>query len=116
MFLVALGGFFGAMARYSITQLCNKLTNISNIMATFFVNSLGSFLLGVTFGIQVSEGWYSLLAIGFLGAFTTFSTFSFEVFQLIEQRKYPIAFSYLTSTILLGIGLALAGYYISYTA
>ncbi|MEO4052367.1 fluoride efflux transporter CrcB [Solibacillus sp. CAU 1738] len=95
MILVAIGGFFGAIVRYFISSLLRIQTFP---IATFIINITGSILFGIVVGLDVSKTWYYLLATGLLGAFTTFSTFSFETIQLFEKRQYFKAVFYVIST------------------
>jgi CrcB protein len=85
---VALGGAFGAVARYLLSGWIARLGSASSFpWGTLAVNGLGSFFLGLLMGLGsegrflVSPFWRILLGVGFLGAFTTFSTFSFETVE-----------------------------------
>lgn len=114
MIFVAIGGFFGSIVRFSLSQWIKAKLQSPSYFATFFINCVGSFLLGLTFGIGLNQSTEQLLAIGFLGAFTTFSTFSFEVIQLLDNRSYKTALSYLFLSIFFGMVLATIGFSISY--
>lgn len=114
MIFVAIGGFLGAIARFSISEWMKKQLSKPGFVATFFINCIGSFFLGLCIGLGVNGESKNLLCIGFLGAFTTFSTFSYEIVQLIESEKYRIAFYYLFSSLLLGILMAMAGFCIHF--
>lgn len=90
LLLVAAGGALGASARYGVSlALINSAGRFP--FATLTVNILGSFLLGLLFAYSqhtaISEGWRLFLAVGVLGAFTTFSTFSVEVVALLQQGE-----------------------------
>lgn len=111
---VAIGGSFGAAARY--------LINISPLAAvvekfplpTFLINVVGSFLIGflmIVFAdkIVVSENLRLAVMVGFLGAFTTFSTFEIEIFGLMRERQMLVAFLYLFLSVLVGFLGVLAG-------
>jgi len=99
---VILGAALGAPARFAIDQYIRRLT--AQPYGIFLVNILGSFLLGVTF--QSSENIHSLFAIGFAGAFTTWSTFMLDIFLAYELRRYKEAA--LNLTLSLGFGLLAA--------
>ena len=97
--LVATGGAIGAILRYILTNFCKTLFN-SSIYGTVSVNIIGSFLIGYfitsNFGNNLSENFIKFfLIIGFLGSFTTFSAFSYEVFDLINSKKYVTSFTYI---------------------
>jgi len=88
VFLVGLGGFFGAISRFSVSQFINKKFSYKIPIATLFINLLGSFLLGLLIGMGIGGSALLLMGTGFMGAFTTFSTFKLEGIQLyIEKRK-----------------------------
>lgn len=109
---VAIGGAFGAVARYLINiSPLQKLFQRSPF-PTFFINILGSFLIGVllillTDKFAVGENLRLALIVGFLGAFTTFSTFEAEIWVLIEENQFLTAFLYLFLSVVVGfIGIA----------
>lgn len=79
------------------------------LIGTLCVNLLGSFLLGMIVGQGITSGLYSFLGIGFMGAFTTISTFKLENVQLRENKKQSILYSYLVYSYIGGILLAFAG-------
>ena len=80
IFLVAFGAFFGGIARYLISKYFNK----GNIpWGTLVVNLIGSFLLGLIYGSGISQAWALLLGTGFMGSFTTFSTFKMEHVEFV---------------------------------
>jgi fluoride exporter len=103
---IGLGGFVGAILRYAISKKINK----SLPYGTFFVNIIGSFLLGYLFYQGMSENVYAFLGIGFCGAFTTYSTFKLEAFQLFKSKGKVVSFTYLIMSYLCGIGFAFLGY------
>lgn len=111
---VAVGGAFGAVARYLIN--ISPLQNLFQPFPfpTFLINIVGSFLIGfllilLTDKITVADNFRIAVMIGFLGAFTTFSTFELEIWGLIKNNQYLIAFVYLFLSILLGFIGVLAG-------
>ncbi|MGE7021197.1 fluoride efflux transporter CrcB [Solibacillus cecembensis] len=114
MIYVALGGFFGAIARYGLSLFIRSIFNTAYPIATFFINSLGSFLIGIAIGQGYSNSAHLFAVIGFLGTFTTFSTFSFEVIQLFEKKEAKKALLYLMSSVLFGILFATIGFQLSY--
>lgn len=110
--MIAMGGALGALCRFGATKWINGAWVHHFPLATLSINVLGSFLMGIAFVI-ISERMVSLepfrplIMVGFLGAFTTFSTFSLEIVSLINQQAWLSAVSYLSLSCLLGI-LALA--------
>lgn len=88
LLLVGVGGFFGAVTRFSVSQFINKKFTFKIPVATLFINLLGSFLLGLIIGMGIGGSTLLLVGTGFMGAFTTFSTFKLEGIQLhIGKRK-----------------------------
>ena len=101
---VALGGFFGAISRFAISR---KLSEHSALpLGTLTVNLIGSLLLGFIIGSGLPSNIALLLGTGFLGAFTTFSTLSLEMVNMIQngQKKQWIPYVIMTY----GGGLLLA--------
>ncbi|WP_409369721.1 fluoride efflux transporter FluC [Lysinibacillus sp. 38-6] len=108
MILVGIGGFLGALTRFYL----GKWIVSSYPWATFFINITGSFALGLLFASHPSVALWHFLGIGFLGAYTTFSTFGFETLQLVENNKWGQAFSYIGSTVIIGFLFAALGFYL----
>lgn len=109
--LVALGGATGAVLRFYISE---TLPASSFPWATLSVNLVGSFLLGVVASAAltqvISEGQALLLGVGFLGAFTTMSTFSMETITLVEEGQWRTAGLYVVLSSLAGPMLAWVGW------
>ncbi|SIR53220.1 fluoride efflux transporter FluC [Domibacillus enclensis] len=95
MTMVAIGGFFGAVSRFWVS---NQLNKQSFPFGTLLVNILGAFFLGLLVGSDPGESEQLLFGTGFLGAFTTFSTWMFEV-KNMDVKK---AAAYLFVTCLFG--------------
>lgn len=111
--LVAAGGFLGAIARYSSTQWIGQRTSSIFPFATLFVNLLGSFLLGMIAGGKWSSTASLLFGVGFMGAFTTFSTFKMDSLQLGIKREWIVLVQYMAVTYTFGILLAFLGFAIT---
>lgn len=111
---IAIGGSFGAVARHlvNISPLQNVLKPFP--FPTFLINITGSFLIGflmifLTDKLNVSENLRLAIMVGFLGAFTTFSTFELEIWNLLKEDRYAIAFLYLSSSVIIGFLGVVAG-------
>ena len=104
---VIIGAAIGAPARFAIDQYIRKFSR--QPYGIFLVNILGSFLLGLTF--NSSEHVHDLLAIGFAGAFTTWSTFMLDIFLAYELKRYKEAG--LNLVLSLGFGLLAAWFGLS---
>lgn len=118
---VGLGGAGGSMLRYLVNVLVGRLENVPFPVATMGVNLIGSFIIGILFGVSLkgTEGWLAqggmlLLATGFCGGFTTFSTFALENISLMQKGQSLIALTYTAISLIGGLllcrlGLWLAG-------
>lgn len=102
MALIVLGAAVGGPLRFVVDQQIRKYT--TQPYGIFAVNIIGSFLLGLTYG-KVEAG-FELFAIGFAGAFTTWSTFMLDVYLAYELKQYKEAGINLFMS--LGIGLLAA--------
>ncbi|WP_329804931.1 fluoride efflux transporter CrcB [Flavobacterium facile] len=115
LLLVLLGGGFGSVARYLLSYFFTK-NNTSNFpWATFIANSLGCLIIGLLFGyIQKNnlqnETLKLLLITGFCGGFTTFSTFSLENIQFIQNQNYNLAIIYTLASLFVGLLAVIIGY------
>ena len=111
---VAIGGAFGAVARYlvNISPAANLFEKFP--FPTFLINISGSFLIGFLMilladKINVSENFRMAIIVGFLGAFTTFSTFEIEIFGLVRERYFTTALVYLVLSVVIGFVGVIAG-------
>ncbi|MEQ8476128.1 fluoride efflux transporter CrcB [Fulvivirga sp.] len=111
--LVGLGGFLGSTLRYLVYIFVDKRFIGSFPLATFSVNIIGSFLLGLlvalSFKNNLSESMRLLLAVGLCGSFTTFSTFAMENFSLLSQKDIMTSFLYISLSVIIGLAAAFAG-------
>ncbi len=112
--IVGLGGFIGANARYIVGGWVQQKWGPSFPYGTFIINVTGSFILGVfsTLFMRLAwnEQWRLLIAIGFVGAYTTFSTFEYESLQLIVQgSRYRAAAVNLAGSVVAGFFAAYLG-------
>lgn len=104
---IGIGGSLGAVARYLVhlTPLNGSFGKFP--AATFMINVVGSFLIGlllIVFAdrVEVSENVRLAIIVGFLGAFTTFSTFEAEILALVRDRAFILAFAYVASSVIAG--------------
>lgn len=78
------------------------------------INLSGSLALGILAGVLRGEGtkqeWQLFLGVGLLGGFTTFSAFSLQMFELIEEKRLGAALAYAAGSVVLGLALAAVGY------
>lgn len=113
--LVGLGGFIGAIARFELARAIGALVESRFPWGTFAINVSGSFLLGVLSVIVAqktapdSEALRLALGVGFLGAFTTFSTFEFETHALLDDGSWVMALANMIASLLLGLVAVRAG-------
>ncbi|MFJ8090351.1 fluoride efflux transporter FluC [Lysinibacillus sp. NPDC095746] len=108
MIIIGIGGLLGALTRFYL----GKLIVHTYPWATFFINITGSFALGFLFALHLSDWFWHLIGIGFLGAYTTFSTFGFECLTLLEQQKWRQAIVYISTTVIFGLFFATLGFYL----
>lgn len=112
---VAAGGAFGSMARYAVMSLIGKLHGPLFPYGTLTVNIAGSFLMGVWIAIiatmlpERQRDLHMLIAVGALGGFTTFSTFSLDAFMLFDRGLYVQAGSYILGSVCLSVLALFAG-------
>lgn len=113
---VAFGGSIGAVARYMVFLLVGRYYTGVFPWASLLVNLSGAFLIGFLWGLfdglYVSPAIRTLLIIGILGSFTTFSTFTFDLLNLYRDGEIKMFVTYLLSSNLLGMALVFVGYYI----
>jgi CrcB protein len=103
--LIIIGASIGAPARYAIDQYLRRFSN--RPFGTFVVNIVGSFLIGLTF--KASTEAHDLIAIGFAGAFTTWSTFMLDLYLAYELRRYKDALINVSASLLFGLLAAWCG-------
>ncbi len=107
--LIGLAGAAGALCRLG---LANVVGERSFPLATLAVNVAGSFVLGLVVALvpsRISPAVVSVLGVGFLGAFTTFSTFALDAVRLQESGRFVAAGSYVVASVALGVAGATAG-------
>lgn len=107
IFMIGTGGFIGSVFRYLLTYYVNLSSETVFPLGTLAVNIVGSFLIGIIIAVAVRENLSQqttlFLATGFCGGFTTFSSFSYEFFSLLQNEHTGYAFLYAASSFGLGL-------------
>ena len=114
---VGLGGFIGSILRYLVFLSSNHLLGLNLPYSTIIVNIIGSFFIGFLYQffnnyIFFSESTKLLLTVGFLGGFTTFSTFSIDAFILYQNYGKFFAVSYIILSVVLSLFALLLGMFV----
>ncbi len=114
---IAAGGALGAAARYGVSGWVQNVRPAMFPWGTLCVNAVGSFLMGAFLGISelapVSSTTRLLLAVGFLGAFTTFSTYSLETLNLFRDKEVMLGLVNIGLNNSLSLLAVLAAYFLS---
>jgi CrcB protein len=111
---IAVAGAVGALARYGLEGFVSRRANSAFPWGTFVVNITGAFLLGLLFTLAterwgVSAWLRSAITIGFLGAYTTFSTLSFETYKLAADRALGLAAANIIGSSVAGLAAVYLG-------
>jgi fluoride exporter len=110
---IALAGGFGAVARYLLDGWIQDRTDSALPVGTFAINVTGSFVLGVLAGLVISHGVSTdaklIVGTGFLGGYTTFSTYAYESFRLAEDRARIWTAANIVGSVAAGLIAATAG-------
>lgn len=117
LLMVAFGGAVGAISRFQITNWFTQWFGHSFPYATLSVNVIGSLIMGglmaaLTSGTLISPHWRPLIAVGFLGALTTFSTFSFDTLTLFTQGEWLKAAMNIVLNVVLCLIAVAIGYHL----
>ncbi|ASI89391.1 MULTISPECIES: fluoride efflux transporter CrcB [Vibrio] len=112
---IAIGGAFGACSRYLVSELCIVLFGRGFPYGTLTVNVVGSFIMGLLIAafeteVLAPEPWRQIIGLGFLGALTTFSTFSMDNVLLMQQG----AFLKMGLNVLLNVVLSISACWIGF--
>jgi fluoride exporter len=104
---IGIGGFLGAIARYGTALWIGQRWGRSFPLGTFMINISGSFLIGLLMSLfterfMVNPQWRLLFVVGFLGAYTTFSTFEYETGALLKDGEWMIAMLNVLLSVIVG--------------
>ncbi|MBK9731298.1 MAG: fluoride efflux transporter CrcB [Chitinophagaceae bacterium] len=118
LIIVGLGGFLGTVARFLSQQLVYKLYPVVFPYGTLVVNITGCFLIGIFYALSergnvLSPDWRMFLTTGFCGGFTTFSAFTYESVQLINNKDYLYLAIYASVSVAAGIAATFAGIWLT---
>ena len=113
LLFIAAGGAGGAVARYLLANWVHGAVPHAMPWGTLLVNVLGSFCIGVLYVLIAEKlvlhpNWSSVLMVGFLGAFTTFSTFSLETVVLLDKGQTLLAAGYMLASVSVCVAAAAA--------
>jgi len=111
---VSLGALFGANLRYFVSRLAAKLLSTDFPYGTLIINITGSFILGLfliwtTERVLADPKWRLLVAIGFCGSYTTFSSYAFETMAYFEQGHWSLFAANILTNNLFCLAAVLAG-------
>lgn len=107
--MVMVGGSMGALCRFIVSSFIKKIVSTEFPLATLLINVVGSFLMGLLIAVHPSNFNQLLLGTGFMGGFTTFSTFEMENITLFQKKEYVRLGFYVVSSALLCIVVAIVG-------
>lgn len=112
--MVGIGGFVGAIARFVLGSYIGNRFGTRFPYGTFAINMSGSFLLGIVMTLltqrtNASPNWRYLVPIGFIGAYTTFSTFEYETLRTVQDGQMLIAFANVALSVIVGFAAVWAG-------
>jgi CrcB protein len=113
--LIAFAGMFGTLARYGLASYVQRNVTTTFPWGVFTVNMIGSFAFGLIWAYSETHGWVSenmraVLLAGFMGAFTTFSTFAFDNSQFARASHWQFFVTNILLTNAAGIALVFAGF------
>ncbi len=117
LLFIALGGAAGALARYGLAGWVQDRAGFGFPAGTMVVNVLGCLLIGFAMryleAVRLAPDVRALVTVGMLGAFTTFSTFSYETVALLEDGAWTRAAGYAAGSVVLGLAAVYAGVFLS---
>ena len=112
--MIGVAGACGALSRYLLSRFVAEHLRSRFPLGTLFINVSGAFLIGVVFMTTsrhlLSPTLQAVLATGFLGGYTTFSTMSWEIIQLVRSSQARASFMYIGSTVVPGLVAVVLGF------
>ena len=114
LLIIALGGALGAVSRFLLGNGVSRALGSALPYGTFVINIVGCFAMGLLMTIIVDREmlpatWRLFLCVGFLGGFTTFSSFGYEALMLLTEGRLLAALAYVGGSVVLGLVAAAAG-------
>ncbi len=117
LLLIGAGGAAGALLRYALSGLAYRFLGETFPWGTLIVNVLGCFLIGLLWAVAervpLSSTFHVFVFTGVLGAFTTFSTYGLETFNLLRDGEIILALGNFLASNVIGIGAVIAGFFIA---
>jgi len=117
---IAVGGALGSLARFGLSTMIQQASGGTFPRGTLVVNLTGSFVIGALMeafdAAMIPPEWRSFLTIGFLGAYTTFSTYTFETVQMLRDGEFGLAALNLVAANGAGLGAVVLGMYLARAA
>lgn len=115
--IVGIGGFLGSISRFLVSRYFQIHTLTNFPWGTFTVNILGSFIIGLVYGLSergnlITPEWRLFLAVGFCGGFTTFSSLANDAFMLLQGREFLYFSAYTAASFFIGLLAVFVGRYI----
>lgn len=107
---VGVGGMLGGLCRFQLGKVISQKSDTGFPVGTFIINITGAMLLGILTSVDAGDRVYLLFGDGFLGAYTTFSTFMYEGFNLFQEKEKLNAFAYILGALFFGIIGYVSGY------
>jgi len=116
--MIGIGGALGAIARYQVAAVVQARVPVGFPYGTFVVNITGCLIMGIvtallTERLVVNPNWLFLVPIGFVGAYTTFSTFELETFRAVTEGAWPIAAANVIGSVVAGYLALWAGFVVA---
>lgn len=110
---IFIGGGLGSLARFGLSKFNGEVNSNWVTFGTFLANMISCFILGYVVAYSIKNGLSDnlkiLLITGFCGGFSTFSTFSYELFTFVQRGSYSMAVIYLLTSVFFGLLMIILG-------